>query len=118
MAPGIGCPLAAARSPARGTVPNGSRYVNDGMELEMEQQQVEEGDRAVVARRLFKALCELYPDRFVTLVESRDDVADSPAVACRVHRNAMKVLTAAGNVRVLHPAFAGFHPILLYTKER
>jgi hypothetical protein len=52
MAPGIGCPLAAARSPARGTVPNGSRYVNDGMELEMEQQQVEEGDRAVVARRL------------------------------------------------------------------
>ena len=91
----------------------------------MEQQQVVEGDRAVVARRLFKALCELYPDRFVTLVESRDDVPDSPAVACRFHRNAMKVLTAAGDVRVLHPAFAGFHPqvqhslhVLLFTKDR
>jgi hypothetical protein len=108
--PASDAPLAAARSPARGTVPNESRYVNDGMELEMEQQQVEEGDRAVVARRLFKALCELYPDRFVTLVESRDCVAESPAVACCVHRDAMKVLTAAGDVRVLHPAFAGFHP--------
>ena len=84
-------PSGGAITSARGTDPNGSCYVNDGMmELEMEQQQVEEGDRAVVARRLFKALCELYPDRFVALVKSRDDDPDLPAVARCVRRNAMK----------------------------
>jgi len=34
----------------------------------MKQRQVEEGERAV-ARRLFMALCELYPDRYITLIE-------------------------------------------------
>jgi hypothetical protein len=33
----------------------------------MEQNLAEEGDRCVVARRVFKALCALYPDRYIML---------------------------------------------------
>ena len=46
----------------------------------MKQHQVEEGDRAV-ARRLFKAMCELYPDRYITLVEPRDANDWTPALS-------------------------------------
>ena len=34
----------------------------------MQQNRAEEGDRCVVARRIFKALCALYPDRYLMLV--------------------------------------------------
>jgi hypothetical protein len=37
-----------------------------------------EEDRRVVARRIFKALCALYPDRYLMLVESREVVSDRP----------------------------------------
>ena len=43
----------------------------------MEQEQVGEGDRAI-AHRLFKALCELYPDRYITLIDPHDVAVDPP----------------------------------------
>ena len=42
----------------------------------MEQHLAEEDDRRDVARRLFKALCALYPDRYIALVEPRDVASD------------------------------------------
>jgi len=56
-----------------------SRYLGDGM-ANMKQHQVEESDRAV-ARRLFMPLCELYPDRYITLVEPRDANVWTPALS-------------------------------------
>ena len=46
----------------------------------MKQHQVEEGDRAV-ARRLFMALCELYPDRYITLIEPHDANDRTPSLS-------------------------------------
>jgi len=43
----------------------------------MEQEQVGEGDRAI-AHRLFNALCELYPDRYITLIDPREVAVDPP----------------------------------------
>jgi hypothetical protein len=37
------------------------------MESNMEQNLAEEDDRCVVARHIFKALCALYPDRYLML---------------------------------------------------
>jgi hypothetical protein len=58
-----------------------SRYLGDGM-ANMKQHQVEEGDRAV-ARRLFMALCELHPDRYITLIEPRDANDRTPSLSMR-----------------------------------
>ena len=38
----------------------------------MQHNLAEEDDRSVVARRIFKALCALYPDRYLMLVLSGD----------------------------------------------
>jgi hypothetical protein len=38
----------------------------------MQQNLAEEDDPSVVARRVFKALCALYPDRYLMLVLSGD----------------------------------------------
>ena len=38
----------------------------------MEQHTAEEDERRAVARRLFQALCALYPDRYILLVQPHD----------------------------------------------
>ena len=43
-----------------------------------EQHQADEHYRRDVARRLFKALCALYPDRYIALVEPREEASDGP----------------------------------------
>ncbi len=54
--------------------------VNWGADME---QQPSKDDRRDIARRLFKALCARFPDRYVILIESRDDAsqASAPRVA-------------------------------------
>ena len=47
----------------------------------MEQNLAEEDDRCVVARRVFKALCALYPDRYLMLVLPGDVAIDPPPAA-------------------------------------
>jgi hypothetical protein len=53
----------------------------------MQQNLAEEDDRSVVARRIFKGLCALYPDRYLMLVLPGDvlvppsDVASDPPPA-------------------------------------
>lgn len=49
-----------------------------GWESNMDQNQTDEDDRREVARRLFKALCGLYPDRYVALVQPHDVVSKQP----------------------------------------
>ena len=41
------------------------------MKSNVEQNQAHEQDQRDVARRLFKALCALYPDCYIALVESQ-----------------------------------------------
>ena len=40
-----------------------------GWELNMDQKQADDDHRREVARRLFKALCGLYPDRYIALMQ-------------------------------------------------
>jgi hypothetical protein len=47
----------------------------------MKQNLAEEDDRCVVARRIFMALCALYPDRYLTLVLPGDHLHDEALVA-------------------------------------
>lgn len=47
----------------------------------MEQNLAEEDDRCAVARRIFMALCALYPDRYLTLVLPGDHLHDEVRVA-------------------------------------
>ena len=39
------------------------------MESNVEQHRAEKEDPRDVARRLFKALCELYPDRYIAMIQ-------------------------------------------------
>jgi hypothetical protein len=41
----------------------------------MDQKQADDDDRREIARRLFKALCRLYPDRYIALVQPHDVVS-------------------------------------------
>ena len=69
-------------------------YGRDGMGSNMEQNLAEEDDRCVVARRIFKGLCALYPDRYLMLVLPGNvlvlpgDVASDPPTGGRAHRPA------------------------------
>jgi hypothetical protein len=47
----------------------------------MQQNLAEDDDRCVVARRIFIALCALYPDRYLTLVLPGDHLHDEARVA-------------------------------------
>ena len=62
----------------RGTIPNESCYPGDGMEPNVEQQHLAQEERHDVAHRLFKALCGLYPDRYIALIEPRIVASDQP----------------------------------------
>ncbi len=42
------------------------------------EQQPSKDDRRDIARRLFKALCARFPDRYIILIESRDDATRRP----------------------------------------
>jgi|HubBroStandDraft_1064217.scaffolds.fasta_scaffold454673_2 hypothetical protein len=53
----------------------------DGMGSNMQQNLAEEDDRCVVARRIFMALCALYPDRYLTLVLPGDHLHEEARVA-------------------------------------
>jgi hypothetical protein len=54
----------------------------DGMGSNMQQSLAEENDRCLVARRIFKALCALYPDRYLMLALPSDDVVLPGDVIC------------------------------------
>jgi hypothetical protein len=48
------------------------------MESNMQQLRTEEEDERKIARRLFKALCGLYPERYIALVEPHHVATDRP----------------------------------------
>ena len=48
------------------------------MKSNVEQNQAHEQDQRDVARRLFKALCALYPDCYIALVESQEVASGRP----------------------------------------
>jgi hypothetical protein len=41
----------------------------NGMEPNMDQPPLDENDPRYIARRIFKALCARYPDRYIALIE-------------------------------------------------
>jgi hypothetical protein len=50
-------------------VPDCGSAAKTGMEPNVEQPQQDQNDPRFIARRLFKELCALYPDRYVALIE-------------------------------------------------
>jgi hypothetical protein len=61
------------------TIPGNRCICTMGLGSTMERNPVEEEeDGRVVARRIFNALCALYPDRYLMLVQPREAVSDPP----------------------------------------